>query len=60
MFPVQTCTGLGVDMFPRASEPMFLGTANGEKGDSEEGTWEKSQKFSRLWERTESRPSRTI
>lgn len=29
---------------------MFLGTANAEKGDSEE----ESRKFSRLWERKES------
>lgn len=34
MFPVQTCTGLGVGMFSCASEPMFLGTANAEKGET--------------------------
>lgn len=50
LFPAQTCTGLGVGMLSCASEPMFLATANAEKGDSEE----ESRKFSRLWERAES------
>lgn len=50
MFPAQTCTGFGIGMLSCASEPMFLGTANAEKGDSEE----ESRKFSRLWERAES------